>query len=157
MAVEQSSDKSRAWKVGAASSLIVSAIGITLYASLGGDTKTNDRDAQAFYTSDDGVTWFKDSAARVPPYQHEGKTANQAVLFTADGGKTQFVGYLQRYTVDVKKRLDAKPGSVIPSIVSYEVKKPNSNGMWISKNTREGMTLANAPAGVGKRVEIVSP
>ena len=51
--------------------------------------------ANAFFTTDDGKTWFADDAAKFPPFDKDGKPAYSAILFTCDGGKTQFVGYLQ--------------------------------------------------------------
>ena len=58
---------------------------------------------KAWYTVDDGKSYFADSAERVPPYEYQGKTAVLCHVFTCDKGKTPFVGYLQRYTARAKK------------------------------------------------------
>jgi hypothetical protein len=65
-----------------------------------------------FYSDDDGKTYYRDSIYNLPPYEHDGKVANRAVVFT-DGSQT-FVGYLERYTPDTRKKLqdvyDSNPG-----------------------------------------------
>ena len=58
--------------------------------NLGGAT------GKAFYTIDDGKTWFADSAEKLPPFDHDGKEAVGAVVYQC-GGK-QFVNHLIRYT-----------------------------------------------------------
>jgi len=63
--------------------------------------------SQAYLTDDDGKTWYVESAFSVPPLDHNGKTAVFAEVFTYDGGSKQFCGYLQEYTPEAKKRLDA--------------------------------------------------
>lgn len=61
-----------------------------------------------FYSIDDGVTSFVDEAfpTRVPPFQHQGKTAYRAHVWTCDGGKTTFVSGLQKFSDQAKKTLD---------------------------------------------------
>jgi hypothetical protein len=63
--------------------------------------------SRAYLTDDDGKTWYVESAYSVPPLDHDGKTAVFAEIFTYDGGSKQFCGYLQKYTPEAKKRLDA--------------------------------------------------
>src|SRR5581483_3966904 len=58
-----------------------------------------------YYSDDDGKTFFKDDIYKFPPFDHDGKTANAAVIFsTPQSG--DFVGYLMRYTPAAKKQLD---------------------------------------------------
>ena len=56
-----------------------------------------------WYTVDDGATWFQDDAERIPPFDHDGKPAMRLHLFTCDGGKTTFVGYLQKLPEETLK------------------------------------------------------
>jgi hypothetical protein len=49
-----------------------------------------------YYTVDDGETWFVDEVNKATPFDHGGKPAVGARLFTCDGGKTRFVGYLEK-------------------------------------------------------------
>lgn len=150
---------SRGTKITIAAGLLVIALAIFWWGSGGasGVGGSSSDPALAFYSVDDGATWFKDSADRVPPFQHEGKTADQVVLFTADGGKTKFAGYLQRFSTEVKKQLDA--GVKVPrTITGLEVKKPGAKGVWVARNSKAGMDVVNvkSPSGSGE-VEEVSP
>lgn len=49
-----------------------------------------------FYTVDGGETWFTDRIDRITPFDHGGKPAVLVHLFSCDGGKTRFVGYLEK-------------------------------------------------------------
>ena len=49
-----------------------------------------------FYSVDDGETWFVDDIDKITPFDHDGKPAVLVRLFTCDGGKTKFVGYLEK-------------------------------------------------------------
>jgi len=49
-----------------------------------------------FYSDDDGQTWFVDDVDKITPFEHGGKPAVLVRLFTCDGGRTKFVGYLER-------------------------------------------------------------
>ena len=62
---------------------------------------------KAFYTTDDGKTYFVDDSSNIPPYQKNGKLAVRAQVFTCDDGKTKFVGYLEMYSLQDKTVLEA--------------------------------------------------
>ena len=61
---------------------------------------------KAFFTTDDGKTFFVDKATNIPPYQKDGKLAVRAQVFTCDDGKTKFVGYLEMYTPQDKAMME---------------------------------------------------
>jgi len=61
----------------------------------------------AYLTDDDGKTWYSDSAYSAPPIDHNGKTAVFAEIYTYAGGSKQFCAYLEKYTPEAKKRLEA--------------------------------------------------
>ncbi len=61
---------------------------------------------QGFFTTDDGKTFFEDSADKIPPFDHDGQTACGCYVFTDDNGKTKYVGWLFRYTDEGKQRLE---------------------------------------------------
>lgn len=52
---------------------------------------------KAFYSDDDGQTWFIDDVSKLPPFDHNGKPACRAMLFRCGTGKP-FVGYLAKYS-----------------------------------------------------------
>ena len=98
---------------------------------------------RAFFTVDDGTTWFADAADLVPPFDHQGKPAVQAFVFRCDDGKA-FVGYLQRFRPEAKRAIEAardpKPdgkGRVDPGALrgayttGREVKRPGE-ATWTS-------------------------
>ena len=68
---------------------------------------------KAFFTTDDGKTFFVDSSSNIPPYTKDGKLAVRAQVFTCDDGKTKFVGYLEMYGPQEKAMLEqaAKGGA----------------------------------------------
>jgi hypothetical protein len=60
---------------------------------------------KAYYTADDGATYFADDIRLIPPFDHDGKPAVKADVFKCAGGK-EFVGYLERYKPDAKKKIE---------------------------------------------------
>jgi hypothetical protein len=106
--------------------------------------------AQAYYTDDDGQTWFKDSAFKVAPFDHNGKTAVIAEIYSYDNGNKQFCAYLAKYTSDLKQRLesalaDAQTKGLPPNSVSLFndrqglnsgtlVKSPGDSNSWMPFN-----------------------
>jgi hypothetical protein len=122
-----------------------------------------------FATVDDGQTVFETDMSNLPPFQQDGKTAYRVALFTADGGKTRFPGYLERYTPEAKKRIEAamaemakdpdpwkRPrGLVGPGDV--EVKKPGAGNPWVKNDSPEGMAVMNVKAPNGAEIDIVMP
>ena len=96
---------------------------------------------EAAYTTDDGKTWFTDVGDRITPFMKDGQTAVGATLFSSDGGKTKFVGYLQRHDPAAVQKL-SKPnaarlaelpgGEAVELTYGVQVKKPQSpNSPWI--------------------------
>jgi hypothetical protein len=57
----------------------------------------------AFYTDDDGRTYFTDSIYKFPPWDHNGKKANIAMVYSSSSGS--FVGYQVRYAAAARKEL----------------------------------------------------
>lgn len=98
---------------------------------------------QAFYTTDDGKTYFADDASHGFSYVHNGQPAVQAAVYTCDGGKTCFVGYLRRSTPGAPPAANTtdptKPGYVSPileqMIHGIQVKKPGE-GEWLPIQSR---------------------
>lgn len=83
----------------------------------------------AWYTVDDGKSWFQDDAERIPPFEHDGKQAVRVHLFTCDGGKTRFVGYLQKLPEEVLKKYRDK--GIDPSKVDDDELAADSG--WLVK------------------------
>ena len=89
-----------------------------------------------FFSVDDGKNWFADDAAKLPPFDHQGKPAYRARVYRCPHGK-EFVSHLERYNDADKKRLEAaianaEPGSAEFAIAldELEVKKPGGKE-WV--------------------------
>ena len=127
----------------------------------------------AFYSTDDGRTWFTDTGSLLPPFDRDGKVAVQAYVYQCNG--KQFVGYLERLTpkalklthdLDVAVK-NARPGDAPPENLAEmqtarrwgrEVKKPGDK-KWVGVNSSEGsrVTTVKCPDGSNGTPEMVYP
>lgn len=124
---------------------------------------------QAYFTTDDGATWFADDINLLPPFTKDGKEAVRAYIFRCDGGKP-FVAYLMRFTPEAKKTLeDAKAknaGALDAQLLlgmersQSEAKKPG-NDRWAhaSRERRQydEATRLGCPDGNMAGLEMVMP
>jgi hypothetical protein len=98
---------------------------------------------KAYFTNDDGKTFFADDAVKFPPFDKDGKPAYRAFVFECNGTRT--VGYMSRYTeAGVAALTEAKKyqgsGKPPPNIeqlktigtTGTEIKKPGDE-KWISQ------------------------
>jgi hypothetical protein len=84
---------------------------------------------KAWYTDDDGKSWFADAADRTSPFDHNGKPAYRCYVWTVDGGKTKFVSHLERTKPSALKARQASGGKPGPAdlmmpFMDLEVKRP---------------------------------
>jgi hypothetical protein len=122
--------------------------------------------AQAFFSVDDGKSWFLDDVKKIPPFQHDGKPACRAYVFTCDGGKTKWVGYLEQFTPEAKKQLEqAQRGTGPPELpgplgpTGRQVKRPQTTD-WVDSTDAEQVvkiTQPTCPHGGAHPVELVLP
>lgn len=61
---------------------------------------------KAFYSDDDGKTFFEDAIGKVVPFLHNGKPAVRAHVYVCEGSKEKFVGYLEQFTPPVHDELE---------------------------------------------------
>lgn len=145
--------------------LVLSVAAISLELRSGGTAP------KAFYSTDDGLTWFADDAEQIPPFQHEDKDAVRAYVFQCKGGK-EFVSYLLRYTPAGRKvvedrladrkagktppRSPAVAGSASP-LVGVEVKRPGAKDWVPGKNLAKASAVMNSkcPDGDGQPEQVV--
>jgi hypothetical protein len=118
-----------------------------------------------FYSDDDGQSYFKDSVYKFPPFDHDGKTADMAMVAIDRGSK--FVAVLIRYTPEAQKKLTDAYNQVVNknesdkeiqhNILMYmhdpdinirgeEVKLPGSGNKWMPKSSFIG-TMIKTPSG----------
>src|SRR5688572_12583041 len=114
---------------------------IIIYLSTGSPSGPVNVATSAFFSVDDGKTWFTDDAAKLPPFTVDGKTAVRAYVFTCADGKP-FVGFLERYTAEGKKGQEAlaMPGgkntmAMLDQATGLEIKKPGQT-VWVKQSDR---------------------
>jgi hypothetical protein len=106
--------------------------------------------ARAYYTDDDGQSYFEDTIYKFPPFDHNGKTAVMAIVYE-DAHNNKFVGYLKRFTPEAQKQLQEQytnatnTGQNVQQVVvdmmqappiamgGTEVKLPGASNQWIPR------------------------
>ena len=118
--------------------------------------------SKAFFTTDDGATLFAEDISRISPFDHDGREAVRAFVFTCDGGKHQWVQCLQKFEADAKRQLEGynpQKGGRLPSRVSTLVKRPGASGWNSAADPRStDIVEPHCPEGMGAgRIEPVLP
>lgn len=122
---------------------------------------------KAFYSDDDGSTYFVDDITKLYPFDHDGRQAYRAYVFRSDSGKP-FIGYIERITDNAMQRLnELKSQPSTPEIITQigdveaagrEIKKPGDS-KWYRINSNGYIAIiqgVTAPDG-SKQVFGVSP
>lgn len=88
----------------------------------------------AYYSDDDGATFFTDKINKPTPFDHNGHQAFLAHVYTADDGQHSWVGYLEKSGEDP----------------TAQVKEPGKRN-WVQMMSPAGMKILSvkAPAGTG--------
>ena len=122
---------------------------------------------KAFFTADDGATYFVDSITRVAPFDYNGKQAVRALVIIGANGKT-FVATLFRFSAKMKEKVDADvardpsdPGTLLELRSGEdEIKKAMSpNAKWATVNTAAGDAAAvfQTPLDVTSPTQVAVP
>lgn len=156
MGVREAINKKPWLSVGLAICFLGSAFGVIVYSQW---PEHHFSGKSAFFSDDDGNTWFIDSVYKTAPFDHDGKQAVRAVIYSYDHGSKEFCAYLMRYKASDNKRLadalaDAAKAGKPPSSVqlfedkgildSMEVKQPGPGHPWVAVLSPEGSDAANA-------------
>lgn len=104
--------------------------------------------SQGYFTDDDGQSWFAADTTNLAPFDHNGKTAVMAEIFTCDNGSKKFCGYLEKYTPEGRAKMEAafadakSHGQPLQSVALFRdrafmasaflVKKPGAGNPWIA-------------------------
>jgi hypothetical protein len=78
-------------------SVVLALAGVVLASQMRNVQPAPTQVASAYFTVDDGKSFFVDDAGKVSPFDHDGKEAVLAHVFACKDGK-RFVGYLERAT-----------------------------------------------------------
>jgi hypothetical protein len=145
--------------------LIFIALGIIVYLSITGADPTSYN--PGFFSDDQGSTYFMDVTTRIAPFDHNGKQAVHADVFTCDANKTKFVGYLDRYKTEMKAWLDHPPADKSARIAlmeqaaihGVEIAAPHSN-QWFDRDSPEAQKIIDnvrCPTGSQNNLTIAWP
>lgn len=104
MGIREKINQNQGITTGVTVGVIVLALIFIIWQLVGGNSRGT-IPTQAFFTIDDGKTWFADDINKLPPFDHEGKQAVRAIIFKCKGGKP-FVGHLERYTPEAKAQIE---------------------------------------------------
>jgi hypothetical protein len=117
--------------------------------------------AQLYFTDDDGKTFFPESAAKIPPFDHSGKQAVEAIVYKCDG-KEPFVNHMKRFTPEAKKqmesmsKLDPTAMMTIESKGGMEVKSPGQKD-WVKTTDPKHLEVIRPKCSDMNTVELVRP
>ena len=139
MGFRETLEKKKPIAIGLAS-LVIVASAIAIFVQAGGMGPEGQGDA--YFTVDDGKTFFEEDGEKRTPFDYKGQQAVRAHVFEC-GGK-RIVGYMSRYSQDAIKTLDEasearKAGKAPPNIgklsqvavTGMEYKKPGTD-KWVS-------------------------
>jgi hypothetical protein len=131
--------------------------------------------SKAFFTTDDSsptaakAALFSDAADKLPPFQKDGKNAYRAYVFSCDGGKTTWIGYLEKFTTQGLERMKAggrpggareggagaSPSNAMVSMEGVQVKKPGDAQWTDMSNLGKASLVTDLKCPDGSRTNIV--
>ena len=131
-------------------------------------SRPNIGNLKSFYTVDDGKTWFEDAATKNPPFDYKGQPAVRAYVFKCGDNGQAFVAYMERFTPDALKKLEAataNPAQTDPMAMEnlyttgMEIKKPGG-AKWVLRTTADGDKMQSdikCPDGSTTNIQPVIP
>jgi hypothetical protein len=142
--IRETLNRNPAITTGATIAVIVLAIGVIVWEIL--PPRAPRVPTQAYFTIDDGATWFPDDINKVAPFDHDGKEAVRCCVYKCSSTGTVFAGYLEKYTKAMQSKITAAKSSNSgePDTLDMDngrlVKKPQSSDKWVrieSNNPKE--------------------
>lgn len=99
----------------------------------------------AFYTVDDGKTFFREAASQDSPFQKDGKPAYRVAVWKCATCGTDFVCYLERFKEKKVNAGSAPSGAVaMGNGRDVDVKAPGApETTWVKLTTEEGIKLTS--------------
>jgi len=151
--IRETLNKNPGITTGGTAAIILIAVGFIIYQLSGGGAPSVA--TEAYFTIDDGQTWFADDINKIPPFQKDGKEAVKAYVYKCADGKA-FVSHLERYTAEGKKALEAAQKSNDPNnpVVLEDVM---ANGVEVKKPKAPAWVKQSNSAIAGKVMELKCP
>jgi hypothetical protein len=164
--IRESLQKNRVVGLVAASIMILLAAGVSAHYFWPAGKRLNP--SKAFFSADDGQTYFVDSIYNFPPFDHNGKTAVEAVVAITNG--QYYVGYLVRYKPEARKQLQEKYDDAVRnglpvqqvildfmsnaefSMSGMEVKLPGSDHEWQPRRQLASLNVKSPDGKVPDRI-----
>jgi hypothetical protein len=165
MSIRQTLNDKPAIAFGLTAAIVLIAVVIIYFQVSGPGAEIPD---DAFYTDDNGQTYFEDDYNKIAPFDHDGKQAFRAEVFQC-GDEKPFVAIIGRYTATGKQEMeqymsgqrDDPDGSIRQGIEDrgLEVKKVGANDKsWFFSGDYEAEKLrANVKCPDGSPAKAVKP
>jgi len=103
---------------------------------------------RAYYSDDDGKSFFADDANKVAPFDHNGKPADRAYVYQCGSGKP-FVLYLERYEESTRSKLTAAMANKSSdTAAAAAVAELRGSGIEIKKPGEKNWVSPTSPVGV---------
>jgi hypothetical protein len=155
--VRERLNQNRTFAITAAAVMLLAGAAFGLWQAFGGRQEVRRDEQRAYFSADDGTSWFPADAAKMPPIEHEGKTAYRVRVFRCPTGK-QFVSQLERYTPDDKKRLEAQIQALVAEGRQVDVAQLGlSPTMQVKKPGEKEWMALNASVGGGRPAVSMQP
>jgi hypothetical protein len=166
--IRETLNKNPAITTGATAGIILLALGFIIYQLSGGGSPGIA--TEAYFTNDDGKTYFADDISKIAPFDKDGKPAYKAYVYQCPGGDP-FVSHLERYTDAGKKAMEAAMKNNDPNnpvlmedvqMNAIEVRKPGQGDPvkgWIRQSSpiAQKVMELNCPDGTIEGIEPVVP
>jgi hypothetical protein len=169
MGIRETLNRNQTLTTGVTVAIIIVALIIIVMQLTGGGSGSAAVYTKWYYsTNEDGSNWFEDDINKIAPFDHNGKPAYKVFLYTCDGGKTKFVGYLERFTEAGKKKAEAlrnnpqaaRDPAEMDMLQMTEVEIKSPTGKWLKRSdpkAEEVMGSIKCPDGTTNKLEIVAP
>lgn len=141
--------------------LIAIALIAIVWPSIGGSAGRGA--GKAFYTVDDGATWFADDATKLAPFDYKGKQAVACYVYKCGESGPSWVSHLMRYTPEGKRQREQQRTSddgalmVAQALVqsNIEVKEAKGTGEWVSVNDPRAARIQEVRCPDGSKENII--
>ena len=105
MGIRETLNKNPAITTGATIGIIVLAFVFIIWEVVGSGSGSPRIPTKAYYTVDDGATYFADDINLLAPFDHDGKKAVKCNVFKCASGKP-FVAYLEKYSDEARAAIE---------------------------------------------------
>lgn len=134
--------------IGVSAAIVVLAIIWLVYSLRGSKPVAGVITTKAFFSDDDGKSFYVDDISNIPPYEHSGKKAYRARVYEVKGSGQRFVGYLESYDDKAKKQIEEAIKKGIDPATAMQgidilVKKPGP-GKWVKVGSMVSPEMVHA-------------